>query len=87
MKVIVVIFNFGGENCVHLRLLLVSFITFSHISCSWPQYTDDLLRDMGLRHGKARTGGNALTWLFKPIEVEVIKDLTKERAALRMQSA
>ncbi|KAJ3934074.1 MAG: FAD/NAD(P)-binding domain-containing protein [Lentinula lateritia] len=54
---------------------------------SWPQYTDDLLRDMGLRHGKARTGGNALTWLFKPIEVEVIKDLTKERAALRMQSA
>ncbi|KAJ3727425.1 FAD/NAD(P)-binding domain-containing protein [Lentinula raphanica] len=54
---------------------------------SWPQYTDDLLRDMGLRYGKARTGGNALTWLFKPIEVEVIKDLSKERAALRMQSA
>ncbi|KAJ3796856.1 FAD/NAD(P)-binding domain-containing protein [Lentinula aff. detonsa] len=54
---------------------------------SWPQYTDDLLRDMGLSYGKDRTGGNALTWLFKPIEVEAIKDLTKERAALRMQSA
>ncbi|KAJ4480867.1 FAD/NAD-P-binding domain-containing protein [Lentinula aciculospora] len=54
---------------------------------SWPQYTDDLLRDMGLPYGKARTGGNALTWLFKPIEVEAIKDLAKERATLRIQSA
>ncbi|KAF5388998.1 hypothetical protein D9757_005121 [Collybiopsis confluens] len=51
---------------------------------SWPQYTDDLLRDMGLPYGKARTGGNALTWLIKPIEMDAIKELGKERAALRM---
>ncbi|KAF9074343.1 FAD/NAD(P)-binding domain-containing protein [Rhodocollybia butyracea] len=53
---------------------------------SWPQYCDDLLRDMGLPHGKARTGGNALTWLFKPIEVGTIKELGRERVMLRMQS-
>ncbi|KAE9390382.1 FAD/NAD(P)-binding domain-containing protein [Gymnopus androsaceus JB14] len=54
---------------------------------SWPQYTDDLLRDMNLTYGKARTGGNSLTWLLKPIEIDAIKHLGKERAALRMQSS
>jgi len=39
---------------------------------------------MGLPYGKARTGGNALTWLIKPIEMDAIKELGKERAALRM---
>ncbi|KIK66415.1 hypothetical protein GYMLUDRAFT_38202 [Collybiopsis luxurians FD-317 M1] len=52
---------------------------------SWPQYTDDLLRDMGLSYGRARTGGNALTWLFKPIEMDTIKELGRERATLRMK--
>ncbi|KAK0237298.1 FAD/NAD-P-binding domain-containing protein [Armillaria nabsnona] len=52
---------------------------------SWPQYTDDLLDDMGLTSGPARTGGNWVTWPFKTIDIMCISSLTWERQVKRMQ--
>ncbi|THU85521.1 FAD/NAD-P-binding domain-containing protein [Dendrothele bispora CBS 962.96] len=52
---------------------------------SWPQYTDDLLRDMGLAYGKERTGGNKWTWLFKPIDIECIGTVGQERERKRKE--
>ncbi|KAI0262601.1 FAD/NAD-P-binding domain-containing protein [Gloeopeniophorella convolvens] len=48
---------------------------------SWPQFTDDLLQDMGLRSG--RSGGNWLTWPFKAIDLAEIATLKEERDAKR----
>ncbi|KAL7282731.1 LOW QUALITY PROTEIN: hypothetical protein ACG7TL_004205 [Trametes sanguinea] len=52
---------------------------------SWPQYTDDLLEDMGLR--VLRSGGNGLTWPFKVIDLDEIGDLKEERDARRARIA
>ncbi|KAI9057640.1 FAD/NAD-P-binding domain-containing protein [Trametes sanguinea] len=52
---------------------------------SWPQYTDDLLEDMGLR--VLRSGGNWLTWPFKVIDLDEIGDLKEERDARRAKLA
>ena len=43
----------------------------------WPQHVDDLLEDMGLPI--MRSGGNALTWPFKTIDLDEIKNLKIER--------
>ncbi|KAI0677680.1 FAD/NAD(P)-binding domain-containing protein [Trametes maxima] len=48
---------------------------------NWPQYTDDLLEDMGLR--VMRSGGNALTWPFKVVDLDELKNLKEERDARR----
>ncbi|KAI0751192.1 FAD/NAD-P-binding domain-containing protein [Daedaleopsis nitida] len=57
----------------------------SHMSSlafwSWPQHVDDLLEDMGLP--VMRSGGNALTWPFKVIDLSEIQYLKEEREALR----
>ncbi|KAI0774713.1 FAD/NAD(P)-binding domain-containing protein [Trametes elegans] len=50
---------------------------------TWPQHTDDLLEDMGVR--VMRSGGNALTWPFKVIDPDDIKDLKAERDKLRQE--
>ncbi|KAI0658608.1 FAD/NAD-P-binding domain-containing protein [Cubamyces menziesii] len=44
---------------------------------TWPQHVDDLLEDMGLPI--MRSGGNALTWPFKTIDLDEIKNLKIER--------
>ena len=49
---------------------------------SWPQTTDALLQDMGLR--TMRSGGNWLTWPFKPVDISEIQDLTEEREEKRL---
>ncbi|KAF5366762.1 hypothetical protein D9758_006503 [Tetrapyrgos nigripes] len=54
---------------------------------SWPQYTDDLMRDMGLAYGKERTGGNKWTWLFKPIDIGCIGRLGEEREEKRREGS
>ncbi|KAI0832857.1 FAD/NAD(P)-binding domain-containing protein [Trametes gibbosa] len=43
----------------------------------WPQYTDDLLEDMGLPI--LRSGGNAFTWPFRPVRSEELATLKEER--------
>ncbi|KAJ8076414.1 hypothetical protein PM082_000837 [Marasmius tenuissimus] len=48
---------------------------------TWPQYTDELLEDMGLQSG--RSGGNWLTWPFKVISLNEIATLAAERRAKR----
>ncbi|KAJ6585199.1 FAD/NAD(P)-binding domain-containing protein [Mycena capillaripes] len=48
---------------------------------TWPQYTDELLEEMGLRSG--RSGGSWLTWPFKVIDVKEIATLTDERRKRR----
>ncbi|KAI0329615.1 FAD/NAD-P-binding domain-containing protein [Cubamyces sp. BRFM 1775] len=48
---------------------------------TWPQHVDDLLEDMGLP--VMRSGGNALTWPFKVIDIKEIKYLKEERDARR----
>ncbi|KAF9049654.1 FAD/NAD-P-binding domain-containing protein [Hymenopellis radicata] len=53
---------------------------------SWPQYADDLLEDMGLTSGPARTGGNWLTWPFKVIDIMSISSLGWERQMKRMET-
>ncbi|KAF8917111.1 FAD/NAD-P-binding domain-containing protein [Mucidula mucida] len=53
---------------------------------SWPQYADDLLEDMGLTRGPARTGGNWLTWPFKVIDIMSISSLGWERQMKRMET-
>ncbi|TFK94863.1 FAD/NAD-P-binding domain-containing protein [Polyporus arcularius HHB13444] len=50
---------------------------------SWPQHADDLLEDMGLP--VMRSGGNALTWPFKVVDLSEIKKLKEERDARRAQ--
>ncbi|KAL1940036.1 hypothetical protein VTO73DRAFT_9371 [Trametes versicolor] len=57
------------------------FLTF----LTWPQYADDMLEDMGLR--VLRSGGNALTWAFKPVDSVEIKGLKEERDARRESRA
>ncbi|KAI0262584.1 FAD/NAD-P-binding domain-containing protein [Gloeopeniophorella convolvens] len=52
---------------------------------SWPQFTDDLLEDLGLR--SERSGGNWLTWPFKTIDVAEIATLKEERDAKRKLTA
>ncbi|KAI0638622.1 FAD/NAD-P-binding domain-containing protein [Trametes polyzona] len=51
---------------------------------TWPQHVDDLLEDMGLP--VMRSGGNALTWPFKVVDIDEIKYLTEERAARRAKT-
>ncbi|KAJ7147149.1 FAD/NAD-P-binding domain-containing protein [Mycena crocata] len=51
---------------------------------TWPQYTDQLLEEMGLR--SMRSGGNWLTWPFKVIDLKEISTLAEERRANRCQS-
>ncbi|KAJ7367120.1 FAD/NAD-P-binding domain-containing protein [Mycena albidolilacea] len=48
---------------------------------TWPQYTDQLLEEMGLR--SMRSGGNWLTWPFKVIDVKEIGTLAEERREKR----
>ncbi|KAF7299668.1 FAD/NAD(P)-binding domain-containing protein [Mycena chlorophos] len=58
-----------------------SFIAF----WNWPQFTDDLLREMGLR--TIRSGGNWFTWPFKTIDIDdELASLRDERAAKRSQA-
>ncbi|KAH9854922.1 hypothetical protein C2E23DRAFT_43565 [Lenzites betulinus] len=47
----------------------------------WPQYSDDLLEDMGLP--VLRSGGNALTWPFRPVRSKELATLKAERDARR----
>ena len=51
------------------------------VSNSWPQLVDGLLADMQLR--TMRSGGNALTWPFRVIDLEEIRYLKEERDGLR----
>ncbi|KAJ7758161.1 FAD/NAD-P-binding domain-containing protein [Mycena maculata] len=44
---------------------------------TWPQYTDQLLEEMGLR--SMRSGGNWFNWPFKVIDLEEIITLAEER--------
>lgn len=44
-----------------------------------------MLEDMGLR--VLRSGGNALTWAFKPVDSAEIKTLKEERDARRESRA
>ncbi|KAF7365012.1 FAD /NAD-P-binding domain-containingprotein [Mycena venus] len=55
-----------------------SFIAF----WTWPQYTDQLLEEMGLR--SMRSGGNWLTWPFKVIDAREIATLAEERRERRV---
>lgn len=50
---------------------------------NWPQTVDTLLEDMGVK--SMRSGGNFLTWAFKPIDIKEIEHLTEERDEKRMQ--
>ncbi|KAI9057634.1 FAD/NAD-P-binding domain-containing protein [Trametes sanguinea] len=50
---------------------------------TWPQHVDDLLEDMGLP--VMRSGGNGLTWPFKVIDLDEIKNLKEERDAKRVR--
>ncbi|KAJ6621833.1 FAD/NAD-P-binding domain-containing protein [Mycena sp. CBHHK59/15] len=54
-----------------------SFIAF----WTWPQYTDQLLEEMGLP--SMRSGGNWFTWPFKVIELKEISTLGEERRQKR----
>ncbi|KAJ6610187.1 FAD/NAD(P)-binding domain-containing protein [Mycena sp. CBHHK59/15] len=51
---------------------------------NWPQATDELLADMGLR--TRRSGGNWLTWPFQVIDVMEIATLKSERDARRLST-
>ncbi|KAJ7442596.1 FAD/NAD-P-binding domain-containing protein [Mycena latifolia] len=51
---------------------------------TWPQYTDQLLEEMGLR--SMRSGGNWFTWPFKVIDVKEISTLAEERREKRAKS-
>ncbi|KAJ7134814.1 FAD/NAD-P-binding domain-containing protein [Mycena epipterygia] len=48
---------------------------------TWPQYTDQLLEEMGLR--SMRSGGNWFTWPFKVIDLKEIATLAEERKEKR----
>jgi len=47
----------------------------------WPQLADDLLEDMGLP--SKRSGGNWLTWPFKPVDLDELAHLKDERDSKR----
>ncbi|KAI3604820.1 FAD /NAD-P-binding domain-containingprotein [Moniliophthora roreri] len=51
---------------------------------TWPQYTDELLEDMGLR--SMRSGGNWFTWPFKVIDLGEIASLGEERKIRRART-
>ncbi|KAH8989242.1 FAD/NAD-P-binding domain-containing protein [Lactarius akahatsu] len=51
---------------------------------SWPQLADNLLEDMGLP--ARRSGGNWLTWPFKPMDIDHLAHLKEEREAKRRSS-
>ncbi|KAI9442792.1 FAD/NAD-P-binding domain-containing protein [Lactarius psammicola] len=51
---------------------------------SWPQLADGLLEDMGLP--AKRSGGNWLTWPFKPVDLDELAHLKEERDAQRRGS-
>ncbi|KAF8171963.1 FAD/NAD-P-binding domain-containing protein [Mycena galopus ATCC 62051] len=63
-----------------LLMLNESFSSFITL-WTWPQYTDQLLEQMGLR--SMRSGGNWLTWPFKVIDVKEIATLADERREKR----
>ncbi|KAG7096524.1 hypothetical protein E1B28_003953 [Marasmius oreades] len=48
---------------------------------TWPQYTDELLEDMGLRSD--RSGGSWLTWPFKVVDLKELATLGEERRVRR----
>ncbi|KAJ6508496.1 FAD/NAD-P-binding domain-containing protein [Mycena sanguinolenta] len=48
---------------------------------AWPQYTDQLLEEMGL--ASMRSGGNIFTWPFKVISIKEIATLAEERRGKR----
>ncbi|KAJ7195470.1 FAD/NAD-P-binding domain-containing protein [Mycena pura] len=48
---------------------------------TWPQFTDQLLEEMGLK--SMRSGGNWLTWPFMVIKLKEISTLKEERKARR----
>ncbi|KAJ7677451.1 FAD/NAD-P-binding domain-containing protein [Mycena rosella] len=48
---------------------------------TWPQYTDQLLEEMGLR--SMRSGGNWFTWPFKVIDLKELSTLAEERRERR----
>ncbi|KAK7676325.1 hypothetical protein QCA50_020708 [Cerrena zonata] len=48
---------------------------------SWPQACATLLEDMGLQIW--RSGGNWLTWVFKPMDLDELKGLKEEREERR----
>ncbi|KAF7298812.1 FAD/NAD(P)-binding domain-containing protein [Mycena indigotica] len=48
---------------------------------TWPQYTDQLLQDIGLSN--MRSGGNWFSWPFKVVDLKEISTLKEERAANR----
>ncbi|ETW75169.1 hypothetical protein HETIRDRAFT_390740 [Heterobasidion irregulare TC 32-1] len=50
----------------------------------WPQAADDLFEDMGLR--TMRSGGNWLTWIFRPVDNNELATLTGERRAKRLEA-
>ncbi|KAJ7158254.1 FAD/NAD-P-binding domain-containing protein [Mycena crocata] len=52
---------------------------------AWPQYTDQLLDEMGLRN--MRSGGNWLTWPFRVIDIKEISTLAEERKAKRSRES
>lgn len=66
----------------YVLLTLVSAIGPEFVD-SWPQTVDTLLEDMGVK--SMRSGGNFLTWAFKPIDIKEIEHLTEERDEKRMQ--
>ena len=56
---------------------------FTLVLYRWPQHVDDLLEDMGLPI--MRSGGNALTWPFKVVDLKEISTLKEERDAKRVE--
>ncbi|KAJ7132974.1 FAD/NAD-P-binding domain-containing protein [Mycena filopes] len=52
-------------------------------SWMWPQYTDQLLEEMGLR--SMRSGGNWFTWPLKVIDIKEIATLAEERRQNRLR--
>lgn len=70
--------------CAHPRIGLSGAHRLPPCPRSWPRLADTLLDDM--RVPSARSGGNALTWLFRTIELKEIERLGEERAQLRAQS-
>ncbi|KAJ7784353.1 FAD/NAD-P-binding domain-containing protein [Mycena metata] len=50
---------------------------------TWPQYTDQLLEEMGLR--SMRSGGNWFTWPFRVINIKEIATLAEERREKRLR--
>ena len=68
-------------SCVLLRGAARRLSAGLTLDCRWPQLADDLLEDMGLP--SERSGGNWLTWPFKPIDLAELANLKDERDAKR----